>query len=84
MSNHLSAVDKIERDRLQAGQNVTLAAMRIHQQQCAACKPGNDWHKRACADGWELAKAVTAAAAALRDWLRRGQLAEHDGQLRLF
>lgn len=67
---HMNALERIHAAALATASAAAHAELKEHGQQCAACQPGRDWHLRACATGWELAKTAHAAAIAHRDYLR--------------
>ncbi len=62
----LSAADKEKRALLIGAQQAAVTAVEEHGTVCFQCRPGRDWHKRACDRGWELAKTAHAAMMAVR------------------
>lgn len=84
MSDRKSAVDKIKAAELAAASAAAQDAMKEHEAVCWNCRPGSDWHKRACPRGWELAKTAHAAALAHRNQLRNGRQVNDDLQGRLW
>lgn len=62
MARRLSAIDKDKRRTLISLESRAAMALKAHRKICGDCHPEDTWPRRACAKGWELAKASHRAA----------------------
>lgn len=80
MSKHRSATDAIKAAQLTAVADAAKVPLDEHQAACYQCRPGKDFHKRACDRGYTLYQAWWAAEATRRGATHRSGLDEAERQ----
>lgn len=84
MVRKLSPLDKEKRKILVINEGAAVQALTAHRKICAECHPEANWPRRACDDGWLLAKKAMRAVNDLSTFLGTIPAGELDGQIPLW